>query len=69
MYIETSQKNHVKIIMNKHKAQRLLDSLIKNQKLGDPAKQLAAEMEKIGIGLSSDPEHIRYEYSPPLDNQ
>lgn len=67
MIIQKQDGTMVEILADAHKARDLLDGLIAHR---DDLGDLGAELEKLllaaGVEPSSYPEHIRYEYMPPL---
>jgi len=69
MYIEAEDGSKAVIKARYAKAQDLLDGLIANRdQLGDLGRELEQMLRDAGVEPSPEPDHVRYEYMPPLDD-
>lgn len=68
MNIEKLEGKTVTIRAREHKARDLLDGLLQHQdELGDLGGELAEKLQAAGIQPTPEPDHIRMEYAPPME--
>ncbi|MGA7800575.1 MAG: hypothetical protein WCC36_07165 [Gammaproteobacteria bacterium] len=68
MHISEQSKQNIAVVVSEKEAQHILEGLERfHDTLDEVGLALEAQLKSAGVVLPPKPDHIRYEYAPPLD--
>ncbi|HKJ10496.1 MAG TPA: hypothetical protein VKA76_15525 [Gammaproteobacteria bacterium] len=68
MFMREQSKQNIEVVVDAKEAQHILEGLERfHDSLDETGQELERQLKAAGVAPPAKPDHIRYEYAPPLD--
>ncbi|MEJ2646228.1 MAG: hypothetical protein P8180_15160 [Gammaproteobacteria bacterium] len=68
MFMREQSKQKIEVVVDAKEAQHILEGLERfHEAFDEVGQELERQLKDAGVAPPAKPDHIRYEYAPPLD--